>query len=112
VLDVAPDLHDFTDTAALLSCLDRVITVDTSVAHLAGALGKPTTLLLPYAPDFRWMLDRDDSPWYPSMRLIRQRAIGNWGDVIAQVIESLNDATTDCRLTSSALAHGDSFHAV
>jgi len=98
VLDVTPDLHDFSDTAALLSCLDQVVTVDTSVAHLAGALGKPTMLLLPYAADFRWMLDRDDSPWYPSLRLIRQSASGNWDDVIAQVVGSLNKTAIACTI--------------
>ena len=66
------DLTDFAETAALISCLDLVITVDTSVAHLAGALGRPTWILLPYTPDYRWLLDRDDSPWYPTVRLFRQ----------------------------------------
>ena len=88
VQDVSHDLHEFSDTAALLACLDQVISVDTSVAHLAGALGKPTTLLLPYAADFRWLLQRADSPWYPSMRLMRQTAIGNWDDMIVQLAAS------------------------
>jgi tetratricopeptide (TPR) repeat protein len=89
VLDISQELHDFSDTAALLACLDHVISVDTSVAHLAGALGKPTTLLLPYAADFRWLLQRTDSPWYPSMRLIRQTSANTWDDVIAQLTASL-----------------------
>jgi tetratricopeptide (TPR) repeat protein len=72
VIDLTADLTDFTETAALVSCLDLVITVDTGVAHLAGALGRPTWILLPYTPDYRWLLDRDDSPWYPTMRLFRQ----------------------------------------
>jgi len=84
ILNPAQDLHDFSDTAALLACIDHVITVDTSIAHLAGALGKPTTLLLPYAADFRWLLERGDSPWYPSLRLIRQSVVGVWDDVIEQ----------------------------
>src|SRR5262249_27258558 len=74
IIDLTKDLTDFTETAALLSCLDLVITVDTSVAHVAAALGRPTWILLPQIPDFRWMLDRDDSPWYPSVRLFRQDA--------------------------------------
>jgi len=72
IRDAGPELKDFCDTAALLGQLDLLVTVDTSVAHLAGALGRPVWLLLPRVPDWRWMLDRDDSPWYPSMRLFRQ----------------------------------------
>ena len=72
IVDVTADLTDFAETAALISCLDLVITVDTSVAHLAGALGRPTWILLPCTPDWRWLLDRDDSPWYPGARLFRQ----------------------------------------
>ena len=64
-------LVDFSDTAALIECLDLVITVDTSVAHLAGALGKPVRIMLPQLPDYRWLTDRDDSPWYDSVRLYR-----------------------------------------
>ena len=83
------DLRDFNDTAALLDLMDLVITVDTSVAHLAGAMGKPVWILLPYNPDWRWLLDRDDSPWYPSARLFRQQQIGNWAGVIDQVRSEL-----------------------
>ena len=72
VIDFTDQLADFAETSALLSCLDLVISVDTSVAHLAGALGRPVWTLLPYTPDYRWLLDRDDSPWYPTMRLFRQ----------------------------------------
>lgn len=85
VLDLAPHLGDFADTAAFLTQLDVVISVDTSVAHLAGALGKTVWLLLPYAPDWRWMLQREDSPWYPTARLFRQRQRGDWDDVIARL---------------------------
>jgi hypothetical protein len=74
----ADDLHDFADTAALISQMDLAISVDTSVAHLAASLGKPTLILIPYAPDWRWMLDRDDSPWYPSVKLYRQATLGDW----------------------------------
>ena len=68
-----------------MSCLDLVITVDTSVAHLAGALGRPTWILLPYTPDYRWLLDRDDSPWYPTVRLFRQDATRDYAGVIDRV---------------------------
>ena len=68
-----------------MTCLDLVISVDTSVAHLAGALGRPVWTLLPYTPDYRWLLDRDDSPWYPTMRLFRQSASRSHAEVIARV---------------------------
>jgi tetratricopeptide (TPR) repeat protein len=82
IVDLTADLTDFTETAALVSCLDLVITVDTSVAHLAGALGCSTWILLPYTPDYRWLLDRDDSPWYPTMRLFRQTEARDYGIVL------------------------------
>ena len=83
------DLGSFADTAALMPHLDVILSVDTSVAHLAGALGRPTWLLLPFAPDWRWMLDRHSSPWYPGMRLFRQQRRGEWLSVIEQVREAL-----------------------
>lgn len=83
------ELIDFEATAALCSLVDVVVTVDTSVAHLAGALGIPTLLLLPRVPDWRWLLDRGDSPWYPSMQLIRQEHAGNWRGPIRRVAEML-----------------------
>jgi tetratricopeptide (TPR) repeat protein len=83
------ELDDFSDTAALLDVMDLVITVDTSVAHLAGAMGKPTWLLLPYNPDWRWLLDRDDSPWYPSFRLFRQTQAQYWAPVLQRVKREL-----------------------
>ena len=83
------DLRDFSDTAALLDLMDLVITIDTSVAHLAGAMGKPVWILLPYNADWRWLLDRNDSPWYPSARLFRQQQIGNWATVTDQVKNEL-----------------------
>ncbi len=76
---------DFADTAAMIDCLDLVIAVDTSVAHLAGAMGKPVWILLPFNSDWRWLLHRDDSPWYPSARLFRQKPSQSWGYVIARV---------------------------
>ncbi|ASG21013.1 tetratricopeptide repeat protein [Nitrospirillum viridazoti] len=87
---LGPDLTDFAETAAAISALDLVITVDTAVAHLAGALGRPTWLLLPYVAEWRWMDDRTDSPWYPSMRLFRQPAPGDWPAVMAAVVEALD----------------------
>jgi tetratricopeptide (TPR) repeat protein len=87
--EAARELGDFADTAALLQALDLVITVDTSVAHLAGALGRPVWVLLPYAPDWRWMLEREDSPWYPTARLFRQQRPGDWPAVLARVEHEL-----------------------
>ena len=81
ITDLGKSLSDFADTAAAVGQLDLVITVDTSVAHLAGALAKPVWTLLPWVPDWRWLLDRDDSPWYPTMRLFRQPAAGDWDAV-------------------------------
>ena len=91
IIDLTADLTDFVATAALLSCLDLVITVDTSVAHLAGALGRPTWILLPYVPDYRWLLDRDDSPWYPTARLFRQTDTRDWHSVVENVRTALNE---------------------
>ncbi len=85
----AAEFEDFADTAAVVATLDLVISVDTSVAHLAGAMGRPVALLLPFSPDFRWLLDRLDSPWYPTMRLFRQPVLGSWDDVIASVRHEL-----------------------
>jgi hypothetical protein len=82
-------LQDFDDTAALLMGMDLVIAVDTAIAHLAGALGRPLWVLLPYVPDWRWLLEREDSPWYPTARLFRQSAPGDWGGVLRRVAEEL-----------------------
>lgn len=89
VTDLSGSLNDFADTAAIVSRLDLVVTVDTSVAHLAGALGAPALVLLCFAPDWRWRLGREDSPWYPSLRLVRQPAPGDWGPVLAEVSRTL-----------------------
>ncbi len=83
------ELRDFSDTAAVIDLMDLVITVDTSVAHLAGAMGKPVWILLPHNPDWRWLIDRDDSPWYPSARLFRQQQIADWAGVIDRVKDRL-----------------------
>ncbi len=89
ISDFSGQLTDFSQTAALTDLMDLIVTVDTSVAHLAAAMGKPVWLLLPYNSDWRWLLDRDDSPWYPSMRLFRQQQIGHWPVVIGQVKTAL-----------------------
>ena len=81
----ADDIADFADTAALTQHCDMVISVDTAVAHLAGALGKPLWLLLPSFPDWRWLIEREDSPWYPTARLFRQSALGDWASVVERV---------------------------
>jgi hypothetical protein len=87
--DLADELTDFGETAALVEALDLVITVDTSIGHLAGALGKPAWIMIPKAADWRWLLQREDSPWYPSLRLFRQDKPGAWDDVIARVRSAL-----------------------
>lgn len=98
ILDLGRDLRDFADTAALISQLDLVISVDTSIAHLAGALGKPVWILLAHAPDWRWLLDRSDSPWYPTARLFRQSAARAWDGVIARVRDALLELTGKQRI--------------
>ncbi|MGD0464671.1 MAG: tetratricopeptide repeat protein [Tepidisphaeraceae bacterium] len=89
LVDFTDELHDFSDTAALMLNLDLVIGVDTAVVHLAGALARGVWTLLPFSPDWRWHLDRGDSPWYPTMRLFRQSQPGEWSDLMKQVAEQL-----------------------
>jgi ADP-heptose:LPS heptosyltransferase len=89
VHDFTSELTDFADTAALIIGLDLVITVDTAVAHLAGTLGKPVWILTQFDADWRWLLHRDDSPWYPSARLFRQSSFGDWNGAIAEVTAAL-----------------------
>ena len=88
-------LQDFSDTAAVIANLDLVISIDTSVAHLAGALGKPTWILLPFTPDWRWLLEREDCPWYPTARLFRQNDTREWSKVLARVQHALRDFLQD-----------------
>jgi ADP-heptose:LPS heptosyltransferase len=83
------DVTDFADTAALIAQMDLVISIDTSVAHLAGAMAKPTWLMLARHCDWRWFDDREDSPWYPTMKLFRQQQIGDWTPVVERVRAAL-----------------------
>ena len=86
-LDTGPDA--FIDTAAVMENLDLIITSDTAIPHLAGALGRPTWVALKYAPDWRWLLDRPDSPWYPTMRLFRQDSYNSWPSVFSEIESEL-----------------------
>jgi len=90
IVNLAPDLSDFSETAAALGALDLLICVDTAIAHLAGALGRPTWLLIARQADWRWMRDREDSPWYASVRLFRQQQQGDWSPVVARVNSALD----------------------
>jgi ADP-heptose:LPS heptosyltransferase len=89
ITDLAPATTDMADTAAQMAHLDLVITIDTSMAHLAGALAKPVWVLLSHTPDWRWLIDREDSPWYPTARLFRQPQPGDWQPVIERVRTAL-----------------------
>ena len=97
IVDMTEGLSDFDETSALIACLDLVISVDTSVAHLAGGLGRPVWILLPYTPDYRWMLDREDSPWYPTARLFRQTAARQWSSVLDRIRVELGALIEDWR---------------
>ncbi len=100
ITDLSAELTDFAETAGAIANLDLVIAVDTAVAHLAGAMGKPVWMLLPLSPDWRWLLGHDDSPWYPTMRLYRQRALGDWAGVIVRVAADLGELAV-ARATAS-----------
>jgi len=101
IVDLDPDLKDFAETAAAISRLDLVITVDTAVAHLVGAMGRPVWVLLPFIPDWRWMLGRSDSPWYPTMQLFRQQAPGCWESVVQKVMAVLRDKVSAAQTDSA-----------
>jgi hypothetical protein len=88
-VNLGEELQDFSDTAGLIENLDLVISVDTAIAHLAGAMGKAVWVLLPFIPDWRWMMDRDNSPWYPTMRLFRQKTRGDWESIFQRVEKEL-----------------------
>ena len=89
-MDLGRELTDFADTAAVLQSLDLVITVDTALAHLAGALGVAVWVALPFVPDWRWLLEREDSPWYPTMRLFRQKRPGEWDEVFERIAAAVD----------------------
>ncbi len=89
IIDLAPRLKNFADTARLMRQFDLIITCDTATAHLAGGLGVKVWTLLPFAPDWRWMIEREDTPWYPNMRLFRQCRAGNWATVMQKVKDAL-----------------------
>jgi tetratricopeptide (TPR) repeat protein len=89
LINLGPEIRDYADTMAILDNLDLLVTVDTSVGHLAGAMGKPVWIMLPFAPDWRWLLDRQDSPWYPSVRLFRQKVPRQWEPVVAEIAAEL-----------------------
>jgi tetratricopeptide (TPR) repeat protein len=93
LVDLGGAFRDFADTAAVISLLDIVVSVDTAVAHLAGALGKPVVILLPQAADFRWLRGREDSPWYPTAKLLRQSAFGDWDGVIGRLHDELRQVS-------------------
>ena len=90
LVNLGPEIADFADTISILKNVERLITIDTSVAHVAGACGIPASIVLPYAPDWRWLLGRDDTPWYQSVRLFRQQRPYEWGDVMERVARSLD----------------------
>ena len=90
IISLSDDIEDFADLAAVIDKLDLVISVDTAPVHLAGAMGKPVWVMIPFVPDWRWMLDRNDSPWYPSMRLFRQNERYNWDTVIDDIVHELS----------------------
>jgi len=89
IIDLNPHINDFADSAAAIDQMDLIISVDTSTVHLAGAMGKPVWLMLPVSPDWRWMLDRKDSPWYPTMSIFRQKKSGDWESVVNNIVQSL-----------------------
>jgi len=109
LIDLTKQIHDFADTAALINQLDLVISIDTAVAHLAGALGKPVYLMLPFAPDWRWLLGCNDSPWYPSMRIFRQKKAGEWEGVTKQIYTALGALTCSTKKSFGDIPK-DSFH--
>ena len=101
VIHLGDKLGDFSDTAAIMSLINLVISSDTAPVHLAGALGRPVWILLKHTADWRWLLDRDDNPWYPTARLFRQRIAGDWDAVVREVAKALKASQFDRALGSS-----------
>ena len=91
MVDHSADHKNFADTAALVAQMDMVLSIDTSLAHLAGALGKPVWIMLPFSADWRWLVGRTDTPWYPTARLFRQKRPGDWDGVVAEVAQALSE---------------------
>jgi hypothetical protein len=104
ILDLGPELENFADTAAVISHLDLVISIDTSVSHLAGALGRPLWILLHHVPCWRYLLDRTDSPWYPTARLFRQSETREWQTVVDQVCSELRSFISSSRSAGEIIA--------
>src|SRR5439155_14179366 len=102
IVDLSRGLSDFAETAAAIANLDLIVAVDTSVVHLAGALGRPVWGMLAFAPDWRWLLGREDSPWYPSVRLFRQAHAGDWDSVIARLRDALAIRAASARAEGTA----------
>ena len=107
LVQIGPHFRDFADTAAAIACLDAVISVDTAVAHLAGAMGKPLFLLLPFAADFRWLRQRSDNPWYPSAQLLRQPQFGDWDSVVNELRQKLIQPDARGGLVAARNKHGN-----
>jgi hypothetical protein len=107
IMELGSRLNDFMDTAAVMMNLDLVITCDTAVAHLAGALGVRVWLALPFVPDWRWLLDRSDSPWYPTMRLFRQESRGDWQGVFQRIEVALGEHLASQAVRSAEKSRGE-----
>jgi ADP-heptose:LPS heptosyltransferase len=95
LIDLADRIHSFQDTAAIMGNLDLVISCDSAPVHLAGALGARVWTALPQGPDWRWMLDREETPWYPTMRLWRQRSLGDWNELFGRIADQLSCLVRD-----------------
>jgi ADP-heptose:LPS heptosyltransferase len=91
IINMEKDMKDFNDTAAIIENLDLIISIDTSIAHLAGAMGKPVWVLLSYTPDWRWLLNKKDNSWYPTMKLFRQKKAGDWDSLFKEVADELRN---------------------
>lgn len=103
LVDLSPQISDFADLSSAVAGMDLVITVDSAVAHLAGAMGKPVWTLIPFNPDWRWLLVREDSPWYPTMRLFRQQSSRDWAEVVHRVASHLGEITAKFKRESRML---------
>jgi hypothetical protein len=106
IVDHSAELTDLAETAGLAANLDLVISIDTAVGHLAGAIGKSVWMLLPFTPDWRWMLGREDSPWYPTMRLFRQEKFGDWDGAIGRVAHALGESASQATRLKSVVKRG------